>query len=122
MEGARTVGDLLAESFDEILGQAAYTAIACHHSAEVSNIRPFNLSPRAQKEAGRVWALVTGEKWRDDWRSLVAERSVGIDNGPLGIEELTRANLQSFDFLVYLLLVRMLRISDSHSLQQEDES
>lgn len=121
VESARAVYHLLMQSFPLTLAKASYSAIARHHSAEVSRLNPFHVSLPARKEAERVWSLITGQEWSEEQRSLVARTSANEAKGSLGNKELTMASMNSQDFLIHLLLVRMLRISDSHSLQQEGE-
>ncbi len=121
-EGAQAMGEVLCEMFPQEFALAAYTAIVRHHSPGADKVHRYRISGVGQKEAARVFALVTGEAWQEPWTPLLAAGASGALEESVA-EYLTKPDGMISDaFLVYLLLARALRISDQQSLADAEET
>ena len=118
-EGARTIAEALA--FPEELARAVYTAIVRHHSPATDKVNAFRISPPAVVELERVFTEVTGEPWEASRRQAVQDAAQVVATEPI-FGELTHPNsMHTHHFLIYLLLVRALRISDQQALARRGE-
>jgi CRISPR-associated endonuclease/helicase Cas3 len=120
-EGARALADVLAESFPEELARAAYTAIVRHHSPQTDKVNPFRIPPLALSEVERVFTTVTGETWQDSWREATKQNAHVILTESIANELTKPDGMYTDHFLVYLLLLRALRISDQQALARRGE-
>ena len=121
-EGAQTIAEVLSELFPQDAAQAAYTAIVRHHSPGADKVHRFSIGDAGQKEAERVFALVTGELWKTSWTPLLVAGASSVLEESVA-EYLTKPDGMATDsFLIYLLLARALRISDQQSLAESEET
>jgi len=115
-EGAEAMLDVLRKMFPDALAQAAYTSVVRHHSPGADKVRPYQIGQRAQVEAARVFALVTGVASTTLWQPLIEQGAQSVVEQHIA-GALTRPNGANMDeFIVYMLLIRGLRISDQQSL------
>ncbi len=115
-EGAFAAAHILWEALDRDhdLYRAAVTAIARHHSPSLNEAAPYRLHPEAQKTVAEALAAVGGEDWRAWARWLMTQ------NDTPNLERRLLPPPPPWDpWLLYFVLVRILRLCDRFSQEEE---
>lgn len=117
-EGAFAAARILWEALDGKhhgdLYRAAVTAIARHHSPSLTEAAPYRLHPQAQEAVAGALAAVGEEGWREWAQWLIAENEApNLEN------RLLRPPPPWDGWLLYFIIVRILRLCDG--LSQEEE-